>query len=861
MAAWRYSASSYIPRDRSASRDSSSSVASKYGLPSSLSSSYSAAERPSRWSSSTATSRDPPPASRSNSIEEHGPVWAKTTLHTSPVSVVQRLKDRYSTTDTSRSAPEPPKRTETKDLTLPLSRTYGRTSTTNYNTTGSSYTTDSKKEPAESSLSRSYGDKSKLTSNSGSRTEAEKMPGLYTSRASLRKKTPEPEKSTSYEYRTRKPDYSPMESKPKIYTSSSLGSSPATSRYLGNKSRSGSSAGSTPNTPTTPSTERNYVLEKFERAQQEIDDMGKDAGTVVMITRSTSPTQPSASIYVRTRRADSSRTIEKTIQRPKIRPPAVDKECQADELTQPTVTSKFSTYTNDRVKPRASYIGSSGITSTYSPLSRYSGRTSNYPPTTISRYDSSDFRRSVSRDIPASSETDSRSRRSVSRDLATSLTHLETERYNRRSEEPAPIKSPPVKAVETPKVSSPSRPISTTPGRDTVSKVPSPSVSTSETLSKSSQLSTKSTPVTTQDKSETKGKSKSPLVISIATREKSKTPSLSEESKRARSKTQESDTSISVSGFSDVSKSKSKSKGSTNGNTNAFKQSPSPKVAPPDADSSESESESDETATTTTDSETADEVEELTKSSEPSSIKKSITNFLQNLPNPLNAGESTGSRSRLSLFRGKSGSTAKIKFKHIESGERAWWMDSTSDVPEGVAKLAASNKSIHHLAPNSMVNRQFSRDKDWLKNSSDEGSDRSGSSPLPPRPPGTPSPNLLKSSSPNHEHFNHVQGDNTLFLEVPKLPVLRQWSDEKPWWQTENDNSSKDNSISVEKELGKSPQTGSNDNSETDRAAQKRAEDTTGVNNCDIPARISPAKSSSHKLSPERGKLSEEDGK
>lgn len=774
MAAWRYS-SSYTPRDRSSSRDSSATTTSKYALPS-----YSSTERPSRWSSSQLSTQPPPPASRSNSIEEHGPVWAKATILSTPSSVVQRLKDRYSVPETTRSSAIA-KRTETKDLSLPLTKTYGRT------TTGKIPTSETKRE--ESSI-RSYRDRSvepkpsdRYTdrTKSGMKSETERPSSIYSTRAdadktsysrtSFRKKSPEVEKTSSYEYRTRKPDYTPLENKPKIYTSSSLGSSPATSRYLRS---SGSSAGSTPNTPTTPNTERNYIIEKFERAQELEDKMN-----ITVITRGTSPTEPSASIYVRTRRADATRTIEKTIQRPKIRPSMTDKECQTDDQT-----NIFSTYTTDRIKPRASYIGSSAI-STYSPYSRYSTR-SNYPPVTTSRYDS-DFRRSVSRDLP------------------------DTEPI-KRAEEPTPVQKQ-IKAV-------------------------SPILSASETSSKKSQLKspTLSISVQAREKSETKSaeKKKPSLVIDVETREKSKTPVQNNDRMRSRSKTQDSDTSISVSGFTDTSKSVSHKKEPT--------KSPVPKTPPVEESESESESESDETATTTTDSDTGDEVEELTKSSEPCSIKRSITNFLQNIPNNLSNVDSFDSRSRLSILRNKSGSTAKIKFKQVESGERAWWLQSNGDVPDGIVKLAPSNKSVNHLAPASLANRQFSKDKDWLKNSSDEGSDRSSTSPLPPRPP-TLSPQLAQPQ------INHKEGDNTLFLEVPKLPVIRQWSDEKPWWQNENEQSSRENSKSVEKDRSKSLQT----ETDCDRPLANSV--------CDNVARISPTKISGPKLSPDRNRLIEEDGK
>lgn len=63
--------------------------------------------------------------------------------------------------------------------------------------------------------------------------------------------------------------------------------------------------------------------------------------TVSVITRHTSPTPPGSSAYVRMRRADMAKTIEKITTRPKNRPEMVDKEIQSDRLDDPTRTSRF----------------------------------------------------------------------------------------------------------------------------------------------------------------------------------------------------------------------------------------------------------------------------------------------------------------------------------------------------------------------------------------------------------------------------------------------------------------------------------------------------------------------------------------
>ncbi|XP_045542234.1 uncharacterized protein LOC106717236 isoform X1 [Papilio machaon] len=63
--------------------------------------------------------------------------------------------------------------------------------------------------------------------------------------------------------------------------------------------------------------------------------------TINVVTRHTSPTPPGSSAYVRSRRADLAKTIEKTISRLKKRPEMVHKEIQSDRLDDPTRLSRF----------------------------------------------------------------------------------------------------------------------------------------------------------------------------------------------------------------------------------------------------------------------------------------------------------------------------------------------------------------------------------------------------------------------------------------------------------------------------------------------------------------------------------------
>ncbi|KRT82792.1 hypothetical protein AMK59_3793, partial [Oryctes borbonicus] len=68
----------------------------------------------------------------------------------------------------------------------------------------------------------------------------------------------------------------------------------------------------------------------------------QDMETVTVVTRSTSPNLSNQqSSYVRSKRLDNARTIEKQITRPKIRPEMVDKGIQSDRLDDSTKSSRF----------------------------------------------------------------------------------------------------------------------------------------------------------------------------------------------------------------------------------------------------------------------------------------------------------------------------------------------------------------------------------------------------------------------------------------------------------------------------------------------------------------------------------------
>uniref|UniRef100_A0A2A4K3T8 FH2 domain-containing protein n=1 Tax=Heliothis virescens TaxID=7102 RepID=A0A2A4K3T8_HELVI len=134
-----------------------------------------------------------------------------------------------------------------------------------------------------------------------------------------------------------------------------------------------------------PVSENNEVLNTNDSQREENEN---ETETVSIVTRHTSPTPPGSSAYVRSRRADMAKTIEKSITRPKKRPEMIDKEIQSDRLDDPTRSSRFGSTARTSVTNwsyytpnSSSYTGYAGRYSTqYSNLRDNSGSNS-YSPT------------------------------------------------------------------------------------------------------------------------------------------------------------------------------------------------------------------------------------------------------------------------------------------------------------------------------------------------------------------------------------------------------------------------------------------------------------------------------------------------
>ncbi|XP_061382000.1 uncharacterized protein LOC116777095 isoform X2 [Danaus plexippus] len=114
--------------------------------------------------------------------------------------------------------------------------------------------------------------------------------------------------------------------------------------------------------------------------------------TVTVVTRHTSPTPPGSSTYVRMRRADMAKTIEKIISRPKKRPPLVDKEMQSDRLDDPTRSSRFGSTSRTSMTNWTYY--SPNVNSYTGYAGRYSTQYSNLRESNANSYDRSSRSRS-----------------------------------------------------------------------------------------------------------------------------------------------------------------------------------------------------------------------------------------------------------------------------------------------------------------------------------------------------------------------------------------------------------------------------------------------------------------------------------
>ncbi|KAJ9577741.1 hypothetical protein L9F63_005661, partial [Diploptera punctata] len=137
------------------------------------------------------------------------------------------------------------------------------------------------------------------------------------------------------------------------------------------KTSADSTAGPPDNSPKPEASADANVESSESNDDEDKSEEVKQTTFITVVTRGTSPTPPSStSSYLRSRRSELARVIEKTITKPKSRPKMVDKEIQSDRgddtarLSKYGVSSRWASYL-DRYPSAAS---------SYSPVSRYSSR-------------------------------------------------------------------------------------------------------------------------------------------------------------------------------------------------------------------------------------------------------------------------------------------------------------------------------------------------------------------------------------------------------------------------------------------------------------------------------------------------------
>lgn len=127
-----------------------------------------------------------------------------------------------------------------------------------------------------------------------------------------------------------------------------------------------------------------------EQSVSECDTTSSEPNSTIqvsVVSRGTSPNPPltsSSSTYVRSRRTEVAKTIEKTINRSTKKPECVDKEIQSDRMDD---TTKYSRFSSSRVSPWSTYTESKYTSSSTSQYSRYTNGSTG--GSTSSKYNSS----------------------------------------------------------------------------------------------------------------------------------------------------------------------------------------------------------------------------------------------------------------------------------------------------------------------------------------------------------------------------------------------------------------------------------------------------------------------------------------
>lgn len=467
--------------------------------------------------------------------------------------------------------------------------------------------------------------------------------------------------------------------------------------------------------------------------------------TVSVVTRSTSPNPPSQSSYLRTRRSDLARIIEKQISRPKDRGEMVDKSIQSDRMDDTTKSSRFSGASRISAAPWSSFLDLKYSSPNTSSSEMPNTEATDYKKDTkvISRNNSS---KCISR---SSSKSDLRRSRSTSSQSDSSQAS------------PSPkSKATPPKTVKLP-------PSEKTDGPSMLHSLNTPNKDFRKSVLNMNpeKLTKRSNSVTSDSDAAEDQKSKLPQrVTSSAERGRRSESSSSERSSSSKSSDDETKlhsirlvspdaTSAILSSADELSldKPKIKVKGEKDHEAKSFlMRALAPvtnffKVKGNDAHEGKSHESSDRTSKNIPDlvfSNTS------TNSEEKRPILRQIkaedrTWWFED------SGEETSS---------PNGSKLKI-LRQVESGELAWWLDDKSEVPQGVEVIPATSFGEDGVTEDGRLIyklRNDSEDHSWFLDSSSDATDKNIS-------------DIPRSLSDEHEHRS--------------LKLIQQVdSKEKSWW-------------------------------------------------------------------------------
>ncbi|XP_041986351.1 uncharacterized protein LOC121738398 isoform X3 [Aricia agestis] len=586
------------------------------------------------------------------------------------------------------------------------------------------------------------------------------------------------------------------------------------------------------------SPEKDICKENANNKSEVIPENEDEMEAITVVTRHTSPTPPGSSVYVRMRRADMAKTIEKTVTRKRIKPLMIDKEMQSDRLDDTTRSSRFGSTARTAVTNWTYYTPNTNSYTGYA--GRYSTQYSHLREPSCSSYERSSRSRSKepmpqeNKSISSSSESEKERDKiyiTNNRDCDEETINTYEEKKDDDTSEIIINVNLKLKKAKSPETStelvSPEIIITNShqlppqpPKSETTCKVKKVKVRKSSTDSSSDSSSSKkvikkkiksasSTESDACSETGSKGKDSTKIPKKSKLSSSSSIPNSSPKLKSSKSRESNSpESSVTISTQSSISEDESVSKSKTvdNSRTSADETSIPTDVSgkhPSTFSPNKNENGTEEAksfliralAPVTNlfklrHQDSSDNNKWLEKSNSSESTGKDVTNITT---------ESLSGKSRNStsnIIASNDDNVVKLKgIRHIESGERAWWLESSSDkrTSQSSEHLSRqqdvkSDKNSSYVSPSENLESNkmqkqpvFVEDEKpwWLDSSANipEGVERL----TPPR--------KSSSDSDKSEKFN--------FFKVRHI----ESGEQKDWWLTSNDNSSnkQESSLSLSK--------------------------------------------------------------